>query len=211
MQATDDIWHRETISADVERALTDLHRASVLDRFYLAGGTALALQFGHRRSVDLDFFGPEGFDLRVLLQSLQQLRGFSLLAEDIETLHAHLRQTKISFLGYRYPVLFRFREFFKVRVADPRDIACMKISAIASRGARRDFIDLYTVSRQFGLQYLLGLFQKKFAQVNYSIAHITKSLTYFEDAEKEPMPDMLIALSWEEVRDFFTGEATRML
>jgi len=197
------VWHREAISAGMENILRELHQQSLLENFYLAGETGLALHLGHRRSVDLDFFSRELFNEEILLQKAQRLSGFSLVAREAHTLHAHIQGNRVSFLGYAYPVLFPFEVFGNVPVADLRDIACRKISAIASRGTKRDFIDLYVVSKQYGLSHLLDLFKSKYAQAQYSIVHILKSLVYFEDAEKDPMPDMLAAISWEQVKRFF--------
>jgi len=211
MQPKDPLWHKEVITEPVEAVLRELQQASLLDPFYLAGGTGLGLHLGHRRSVDLDFFGPPEFAEESLLQQLQQLREFALVAKATGTLHVHLQGTKVSFLGYGFPVLYPFDAFLGVKVADPRDIACMKISAIASRGTKRDFADLYAVSQQYPLAQLLKLFQEKFAQAHYSMIHVLKSLAYFEDAEKDPMPDMLVPLAWEKVRQFFTHEALRGL
>jgi hypothetical protein len=87
----------------------------------------------------------------------------------------------------------------------------MKISAIASRGTKRDFVDLYALTRHYGLEQLLGWFSRKYAQTNYSMLHVLKSLTYFEEAEQDPMPDMLMSLSWEEVKQLFRTEAPRLL
>ena len=199
-------WQPQVITSPVEQALGDLRRTSVLTRFYLAGGTGLALRLGHRRSVDLDFFTGESFGLEQLLQKVQHLSGFALIAKEEQTLHAHIRGIKVSFLGYAYPVLFQFEEFRGIKVADPRDIACMKISAIAGRGAKRDFVDLYAASKQYLLPKLLELFHRKFAQANYSAVHVLKSLTYFDDAENDPMPEMLAPISWMEVKEFFTEE-----
>lgn len=204
-------WHREVITSMVERTLQDLHRISVLTRFYLAGGTALALQLGHRRSMDLDFFSGEPFDEERLIQKVQQLHDFSVVATGEHTLHVQVQGTKVSFLGYPYPVLFPFKPFLDVDVADLRDIACMKISAIAGRGTKRDFVDLYWVSKRYGLDHVLNWFKEKFAQANYSTVHILKSLTYFQEAEKDPLPDMLLNVSWEEVQQFFVREAPRLL
>ena len=108
-------------------------------------------------------------------------------------------------------MLFPFQSFMGISVADPRDIACMKLSAISSRGTKRDFVDLYVASNRYGLSHLLELFQKKYARIHYNIVHILKSLTYFEDAEKEPMPNMLMTLSWEEVRWFFIREVPGLI
>jgi len=203
-------WHGNVISSSTEATLRALEGAKLLDRFYLAGGTALALQFGHRRSLDLDFFSQELFSEDALLQQMQKLVGFSLVQKASFTLHATIQGTKVSFLGYAYPVLFPMRHFLGVAIADPRDIACMKVTAIASRGTRRDFVDLYVMAQRFGLKEILRLFTQKYAQTNYNKLHILKSLTYFADAEKDPMPHMLITLDWKEVRRFFERGAPRL-
>ena len=205
------MWHDNVISAETEGALRALHEAQLLDRFYLAGGTGLALQLGHRLSRDLDFFSLDHFDEEVLLQRIQRLAEFSLTAKAPYTLHTAIQGTKVSFLGYAYPVLFPIMPFQNVAVADPRDIACMKVSAIASRGAKRDFVDLFACAQRFGLKEILQLFDRKYAQANYNKIHILKSLTYFADADKDPPPDMLEAFEWGAVKQFFLAEAPRLL
>ena len=211
MEEKEFVWHRETVDASVERTLNNLQHVPIVARFYLAGGTGLALQFGHRRSVDLDFFLSEDFNEDNVLQKVQHLEGFSLVSKEPGTIYAHVQGTKVSFLAYAYPVLFPFQSFLGVNVADPRDIGCMKISAIASRGTKRDFVDLYVLTRRYGLEQLLGWFKRKYAQTNYSTVHVLKSLTYFEEAEQDPMPNMLQSVSWEEVKQFFMSEAPRLL
>jgi len=191
--------------------MRELQRTSALQNFYLAGGTGLALHIGHRRSVDLDFFSREPFDPEAILGKAESLEGLHVLSKDPETLHLTIGDAKVSFLGYRYPLLFPCEEISEVKIADPRDIACMKVSAIASRGTKRDFIDLYTVSKHHKLEKLLTWFKAKYERANYSMVHVLKSLTYFEDAEKDPMPDMLVTLAWESVKEFFSTEAPRLL
>ena len=204
-------WHRRVIPASTEASLCALRDARLLDRFNLAGGTGLALQFGHRLSLDLDFFAKEQFDEEMLLQRVQALDGFALVAKAPHTLHATVQETKVSFLGYAYPVLFPTNPFLEVAVADPRDIACMKVSAVAGRGTKRDFVDLYLCAKQYGLKEILRLFDQKFAQTHYSRIHILKSLTFFSDAEKDPMPHMLVPLDWDTVKQFFLLESPRLL
>lgn len=204
-------WHRETIPASTAETLRVLRLSQLAERFYLAGGTGLALQFGHRLSLDLDFFAEEHFDEERLLERMQVLGGFALAAIAPYTLHATIAETKVSFLGYAYPILFPPGNFDGVAVADLRDIACMKLSAIASRGTRRDFIDLYFCARKFGLSELIQLFAKKYAKIQTSRTHLLKSLVYFADAEKEPMPRMLVPLDWQEVTQFFNRESLRVL
>jgi hypothetical protein len=204
-------WYREVISDATGAVLGCLRDVNVLDRFYLAGGTGLALRFGHRLSRDLDFFTTDLFNEDLLLQHAHRITGFSLVAKAPHTLHAVIQGTKVTFLGYAYPVLFPIAQFLGVAVADPRDIACMKISAIASRGMKRDFVDLYAAAQQFGLGDLVQLFDRKYSQTRYNKLHILKSLTFFDDAEKDPMPYMLIPLDWLQVKEFFVREASRLL
>lgn len=204
-------WHNNAISSSTEATLCALYQAEVLGGFYLAGGTALALQYGHRLSLDLDFFAQEHFDEEALLQRLQRLDGFALTAKAPYTLHSVVEGTKVSFLGYAYPVLFPTRPFLDVPVADPRDIACMKVSAIAGRGAKRDFVDLYACAQRFCLGGILELCDRKYARVRLNRTHIFKSLTYFADAEKDPMPHMLQPVNWSTVKDFFLREVPRLL
>lgn len=205
------MWHPEAINATVERTLHDLSLASVLADFYLAGGTGLALHAGHRRSIDLDLFTSEAYAPDAILGKITRLNGLQVLAKDVDTLHVVAGETKVSFFTYRYPVLFPPESFSGVQVADPRDIACMKMSAIAGRGTKRDFIDLFIVAQSHGLEQILGWFKMKYAQVSYSTVHILKSLAYFEDADKDPTPSMLVSLTWESVKQFFTAEAPRLL
>lgn len=204
-------WHPEVIEPGVERTLRSLHDQSLVEDFYLAGGTGLALQLGHRRSVDLDFFTERMFDEESLVHKLGGLHDFSVMSKAASTLHTGIGAVKVSFLGYAYPVLFPFLFFLGVPVADARDIACMKISAIASRGTRRDFVDLYVVSKEYGLATLLDSFKSKYSRANYSGIHVLKSLTYFEEAERDPTPDLLVDLSWNAVKAFFTTEVPALL
>jgi hypothetical protein len=205
------IWHPEVISQDIVRTLRDLQHRSLVEGFYLAGGTGLALQLGHRRSVDLDFFSETLFNEELLIQKLADTESLSVLSKANSTLHAGVGKVKVSFLGYPYPVLFPFLFFLGIPLVDRRDIACMKISAISSRGTRRDFIDLYVVSKEHGLASLLDLFKKKYSRANYSGIHVLKSLTFFEEAERDPAPDLLVDISWDDVKDFFITQVPALL
>ena len=191
-----------------------LERASegrLLEDFYLAGGTGLALRLGHRKSDDLDFFSSRPFVAHDLLEALsRRFGGVELRAAERQTLHVRVRGAKVSFLGYRYPLLFPVARFGAVAVADPRDIACMKLSAIASRGTRRDFLDVYAVTRTHSLPALLQMFERKYRAVPHSRLHLLKSLVYFDDAEKDPVPQMLVSSDWDEVKRFFVLQATRL-
>ncbi len=193
----------------METLIRGLKDSSAVTGFYLAGGTGLALQLGHRRSRDLDFFCDVDFDPEIVLERGRALGPLSIIARAERTLHIELNQIKVSFLGYSYRLLFDCQDYLGVPLADPLDIACMKISAITSRGSRRDFVDLFLAARPHGLDKVLALFASKYAETAYNHVHLLKSLTYFDDAEQEPMPDMLVPLEWNEVKRYFLDHVAR--
>jgi hypothetical protein len=203
-------WHPGVITPAAQSLLSSLGEAPFSSRFYLAGGTGLALRFGHRRSVDFDFFSREPFDEEALLTLLKE-RSPSVLSRAPSTLHLVLHEIKVSFIGYPYPLLYPTDRFSGVDVADARDIACMKLSAAASRGTRRDFVDLYLAAKAYSLGEILSLFARKYAGIEYSRLHLLKSLSYFEDAEADPPLQMLAEISWADVKDFFAREAAALL
>ncbi len=208
--------HTEVIPASSVPVLDSLVQSGLLSNFYLAGGTGLALMLGHRRSVDFDFFTDKNFSEESLLQGFSLMGNLSVRAKAPETLHLEVGGVKISFLGYKYPLLFPLNELelsngISVKVADIRDIGCMKISSISSRGSRRDFIDLYAIAESYPLSELLRLFDQKYSRTPYNRMHILKSLVYFSDAENEPMPDMLLPMSWNKVKEYFLDEVKKTL
>lgn len=202
------VWHRDVLPEGWARAARDLADRDVLGDFYLAGGTGLALHFGHRRSLDLDLFRETEFDPASLQSRLRGLPHLRIRRAARGTLHLSLGGILVSFLHFPYPWLFPCSAFEAMSVADARDIACMKLweNAIATRGGRRDFVDLYVASRQYGLAEILAWFDEKFRATPYSRVHLYKALTYFRDAEAEPMPDMLVGLEWETVKGYFVSE-----
>ncbi len=210
------LWHKEILSPASDEVLGDIDRTLPLSKFYLARGTGLALMFGHRLSRDFDFFSADLFNEEALIQKLIGLNDLTIEAKDQHTLHLTLKDIKVSFLGYQYPLLFQTKKYqsendISIDVADERDIACMKISAVSSRGTKRDFVDLYMIAQEYSLHELFKLFKRKFSLTPYNNVHILKSLTYFTDAETEPMPDMLISLSWDTVKQFFISEVPKLL
>jgi len=202
---------QEIISRKTKINLETLKKAGLLKDFYLVGGTGLALQLKHRISFDLDFFTQKSIDTKFLVQKIKKLGKFSLEKEAEETLIGQFNNTRITFLRYDYPRLFPFKQFENIRVADARDIGCMKISAISSRGSKKDFIDLFFICQKIvSLEELLKLFKKKYKSVDYNMMHVLKSLTYFDDAEKDPMPKIITPMSWGKVKNFFKEEIKKI-
>lgn len=202
---------QEIISRKTKTNLEALKKANLLKDFYLAGGTGLALQLKHRLSLDLDFFTPRKINTKRLIQGIKRLGKLAVEKETEDTLICQFNGTKLTFLRYDYPLLSSLKTIEGIRVAAVQDIACTKIDAISSRGTKRDFIDLFFICQKVArLERFLKLFEKKYQSVHYNKIHILKSLSYFEDAEREPMPKMIVPVSWKEIKNFFQKEIKKI-
>ena len=166
--------HLSTVESTTLELLKKLQQLPVLCNTRLVGGTALALQLGHRKSVDLDFFGQINVDSQDLKEALRTLGTLTIL-NDSKNIHIYvLNEVKIDIVNYTYPWLDDVVYKDGIRLASPRDIAAMKITAIEGRGTQK-----YPDSSSFMAM---------------------KSLAYFEDAEEEPMPYMFVDVSWDEIK-----------
>ena len=191
---------------------TALSKNSFIKNFYLAGGTALVLEFRHRISKDLDFFSEKKFNNNFIKKEIKEKEQWEASVEIENTLIGYLDGIKSSFFYLPYKLIEKPRYFNNLRVASLTDIALMKILAISQRAAKRDFVDLYVLSNEFmPLIDLIKLFPKKFGKFDYNIHHIIKSLVYFEEADRDKMPRMLINLDWPTTKQFFLKERENLL
>ncbi|MBQ2553690.1 MAG: nucleotidyl transferase AbiEii/AbiGii toxin family protein [Prevotella sp.] len=167
----------------------------------LVGGTALALQYGHRNSVDLDFFGKLDEDTLVVRSCLEKIGKVNVIKETKSIRIYNLDDVKIDFVDYsRYDWIDEPVVEGNLRLASPKDIAAMKINAIEGRGTRKDFIDIYYILQHYTLTDLLNFYKQKYPE--YSIFRALMSLSYFVDAEKQNMPKMFTTDSWEEMKAY---------
>jgi predicted nucleotidyltransferase component of viral defense system len=179
-------------------------------RFYLAGGTGLALQIGHRISEDLDFFCDVSFDPNSLLLTLKNRTDSSEeVAVETHTLLVFLEGARCSFFFYKVPLIYEPVVFERLDVADWRDILAEKFKTISQRGSKKDFYDIFAImrSKTLTIEEAVSIFKKRFAKTGLNTYHVLRSLTYFEDADGEPDPVMMGAntFSWEEVKFFFVN------
>ncbi len=180
----------------------------LLSGWTLAGGTGLAFHLGHRVSEDLDFFRTDSVDVRQLHDVLAPHGNYEMLQEAEHTLTVLLHGTKLSFFHIGDPFIFEPVPHRFFSIADPRDIALMKLAAVSGRGSRKDFADLYVILQAPpSLEDYFRLLPSKYNASRLNTYHILKSLTYFGDAEEEPMPRMLVPFDWQECKAFFVREA----
>lgn len=199
--------HWEAAPTGMADLLHSLSSTLATTDFYLAGGTALALLEGHRISVDLDFFSAS-FDqpdeLLAMIEDEHPAAQATLVAP--RTLYLEIDNIIVSFLGYRYPAVAPPMEpnAGLLPFASREDIAAMKLAAIASRGSRKDFVDLWwLLSRYWSLAGSLEFFRTKFT--TRDVGHVVRSLVYFDDADSEPPLRLLVDIEWETVKRDLRG------
>ena len=186
-----------------------------LKDFYMAGGTALAIQTGTRESFDFDFFVRKEFDLNILINELDSIGKLQVTFSRKGTLHCILNDVQLTFLYFPNELIESLavpNEISTLYLASIKDIATMKLIAISQRGAKKDFFDLYNICNEFNLSVkdILDLLKIKYDinKINYS--HIIQSLSYFEDAEDEELPKIFIQYSWSDIKNFFTNEQRKI-
>ena len=203
--------HPNVLGARGWRLVRGLVRAEITTGWVLAGGTGLALQLGHRLSKDLDFFRAGPLDSEELTAALGGVEPVTVQGRSAGTLHVAMKGLRVSFLSAEASLLFGGTSYRGLVVADPRDIAVMKVVAIGGRGSRKDFVDLFFYLRSGGsLQTVFEMVHRRFADVDFNEYHLLRSLAFFEDAETEPMPRMLRRVAWSEVKKAIAAEVRRL-
>ena len=194
--------HYETITPETLETLTGLMQCPTLKDFYLVGGTALALQWGHRISDDIDMFRftTEDVDGTLIYDELEsKFQNISELSRQNYYLKLLINGVKIDLLRYKHPLIAPIIKVDGIRMLSPQDIAPMKLLAINNRGAKKDFYDLYFMFQQFSLEEMYGFYEKKFGQVEPYLIH--RSLCYFDDAEgRLDKLEPLNKVTWEEAK-----------
>jgi len=206
--------HWECVPPVLREAFLAIGEQPFAHRFYLAGGTALALRLGHRISVDLDFFSHEDELLDAsraeIIAALRKYFAFDTLKDTIGNLHLRIRGSVVGFMGYGYHLLAPTAELEGISLAGPLDIGLMKLDALVGRGARKDFYDLYFLSRHVPLDELLERGQDKYPHVrDFGMMALT-ALANFEIADQQAPVETLSPLLWEKVKAFFVGEIRRI-
>ena len=189
------------LPGNTQTILQNLKKTDFIDSFYLSGGTALALQIGHRESHDLDFFNQNDFNPELIQKELEVIGKLTSIEVSKGTLNCFLDNVKFQFLYYPYRLLEPKIEWENIYLSSKLDLACTKLITISARGSKKDFIDIYFLLKEFDLQLLFEKLKEKYPKIDYNEAHILKSLVYFVDADEQPLPRMHQEVTWEKIKE----------
>jgi hypothetical protein len=192
---------KEAIESDTLRLLEALQADSMFKLFHLAGGTSLALQLGHRLSVDLDLFTTSTFDNNIYLEHLENEYKFILDYQAKNTLKGSINNIKVDFIRHGYNLLSPLIETENIRIYSMPDIAAMKVNTITGNGTRsKDFVDLYFLLDQYTINGMLEFYRTKYNERNTFQA--LKSLNYYEEVDLSDWPVFIQGkeVAWEKVK-----------
>lgn len=189
-----------------------------IGEYYMAGGTALSLQLGLRKSFDFDFFVPHRFNTDALYSQLKEICPDEIKNINIDgrgTCDVSMRNVQVSFFEYPYPTLYRYVESKDapgLAMASIPDIATMKAIAIGGRGAKKDFFDLYEILTRtdYTVPKLVNDLYAKYGE-NRDISYIAMALNYFEEAKHEVLPETFVKYDWNKIQSTFANIQTQFL
>jgi hypothetical protein len=191
--------HYETVDEGTLELLKQLQSLSILSEMRLVGGTSLALQIGHRKSIDIDLFGNLSAEYENLIDELKTL-GEVVPLKNSKNIHSLLiNNIKVDIVNYEYKWLSNKITTDNIHLATIDDIAAMKLNAIIGRGSKKDFIDLFFILKDYSLATIMEFYTKKYNDGSTFL--VLKSLSYFEDADMEEMPFMFNNIDWQTIKD----------
>ncbi len=200
--------HYKAIDTKTLELLKAIQEIEVFKNLRLVGGTSLALQIGHRISVDIDLFGKIIADRDEIIQELKYFGNLKTIHYTKNINIFTIDNVKVDIVNYDYPWLQEKIEEDKIVLANIIDIAAMKIAAITGRGTMKDFIDLYYLLKQFSLNQILEFYKQKYSDASIFMA--LKSLTYFDDADTDVMPKMFEKINWNDIKKEIIKQVKRI-
>lgn len=199
------------LSKNAQTALALLGKSGLVAGAYLAGGSALSLRFGHRYSIDFDFFSRKVFDPKKLIFSLKKIGAFTADLAKGQSLVGEFNRVKFSYFYYDYPLIAKTSKFLGINLAHPHDIAAMKLTAISDRGAKKDYVDIFELIHQgISLEKMLKIYNRKYHLLSDNLFTLIKAVGYFDEAENSQMPKMIHPVSWLQVKNFLSQESLRL-
>jgi predicted nucleotidyltransferase component of viral defense system len=200
-----------TLSDIAQNTLALLGKQDFLKIAYMTGGSSLALQLGHRRSIDFDFFTDKEFESSLIKEKLQSIGTYIEENETPKTMVGKFNNVKFSLFYYKYPLIAPTLPYNGINLVNIKDIVAMKLVAITDRGTKKDYIDLYFIAnKKLSFEDMFDCYDKKYHNFEVNKLTLLKALQYFEDADDSDMPEMIEKIDWNEVKKFFQKETIRL-
>lgn len=204
------ILQTRAVDKTLLRILEQLMQSDELKNFYLVGGTALALQLGHRKSIDIDLFSHDHFDSAIIADYLNDTFEVHSLEVSKNLVRCFIDNIKIDILSHRYNLVEAINISNNIRIASLQDLAAMKLNAITNRGMKKDFWDLGTLLNIFTLKEMLQYYQMKYPAS--SLWQVEKSLCWFEDADNELTEVLdLRSTDWQTIKRKILAETKKLI
>ena len=204
--------HTETIESSALELLKSLQQKEYFQNFYLVGGSALALYYGHRRSDDIDLFSKDNFDAKQLLEQIHQDFPYQLSYTAESTLKGTISGVKVDVIAHRYPFLRDPITVDSISLLSEEDIIAMKLNAVSISGQRsKNFIDIYYGLKTYTISDMIDFYKTKYNQQDAS--HVLKSLIYFDDVDLADWPVLVKDpdLKWETVMNKIEKEVIQFV
>jgi hypothetical protein len=199
----------QTVSPGTLDLLKKISSQPAFLKHRLVGGTSLALQFGHRLSIDLDFFCSEQIDYEEILLNVKSFGKVEVVSRSKFINSFFINDVKVDFVSLPYLWIDDPIVYDSIRLASIKDIAAMKLAAITNRGSKKDFIDITLLIGQFGLDQMMGFYNQKYPDGMDMM--VLRSLVYFEDAEVQADPVMLVPYNWGNIKKLILDETKKYL
>lgn len=190
--------YKQTVESATLDLLKSIQQMDVFDAHRLVGGTSLALQYGHRLSVDLDFFSEELIDHEEVLFNIKTLGKVDVVSKSKFINCFFINDIKVDFVSLPYKWIDAPILEDSMKLASIKDISAMKLSAITNRGSKKDFIDIELLLHTLGLKEMMSYYHQKYPDGMEMM--VLRSLVYFDDAEKQADPVMLTSYNWTKIK-----------
>lgn len=193
--------HTQTIDGSTLELLKSLQQKEYLNDFFLVGGTALALYYGHRKSIDIDLFTNHAFDASWLVEQIQQDYPIQLHFTSTNTLKGSINNVKVDLIAHRYHYLEEPLVIDDLKILAEIDLIAMKLNAISVSGQRsKDFIDIFFALERHSIAEMINAYQMKYGQ--QGDMHVLKSLVFFDEVDLSDWPILIKApgLKWNKVK-----------
>ncbi len=189
--------------------LQKLMAVEKLKNFRLVGGTALALQYGHRVSVDIDLFTDKSFDKTLLLAAISEIYQPTRVSKTTNGLTFFIKEIKIDLCNWAVPFVGKLIEDDGIRMASPEDIGAFKLDAVVSRKEQKDFYDLYFLLAQYSFETLIQSYRQKYPYNNTK--DIFTAIAGISEADVSASPILASPLQWDVVKESLKNQSQTYL